>query len=116
MPPIVSLQPDPLVFADTALGNSTSQTLVVENIGASMLEPGTVSIQGTDMGDFSVTTNSCIGAQLEANESCDIEVSFTPTAAGSRQAVLQLESNAPSSPDFVELQGSNDVIFEDGFE
>ncbi len=116
LPPVVSLQPDPLVFMDTPVGNSITETLTVENIGPSNLEPGMVSIQGTDAADFSIAMNNCQGAQLTTNQSCDIEVSFTPTIAGTRAAMLQLESNAPSSPDFIELIGSSDVIFKNGFE
>ncbi len=117
LPPMVSLQPDPLVFMDTPVGNSNIETLTVENIGQnSTLEPGMVSILGTDAADFSIAMNNCMGAQLELNQSCDIEVSFTPSAAGTREAVLQLQSNAPSSPDFIELTGSSDVIFKSGFE
>ncbi len=117
LPPMVSLQPDPLVFMDTPVGNSSTETLTVENIGpSSTLEPGMVSILGADAADFSITTNNCLGAQLELNQSCDIEISFTPSVAGTRAAMIQLESNAPSSPDFVELLGSSDVIFKSGFE
>ncbi len=47
---------------------------------------------------------------------CTIDLSFSPAAAGVRTATLRVDSNAPTGPVFVNLRGSNDVLFSDGFE
>lgn len=70
----------------------------------------------TKAGDFSIEMNACSGAQLGNGQFCGIDIAFAPAAPGIRQATLQLDSNAPSSPDFAALRGSNDVLFADGFE
>ena len=47
---------------------------------------------------------------------CTIDLGFSPAAAGFRTATLRVDSNAPTGPVFVNLRGSNDVLFSDGFE
>ncbi|MGH8271314.1 MAG: beta strand repeat-containing protein, partial [Gammaproteobacteria bacterium] len=43
---------------------------------------------------------------LAPSTSCTIDVAFTPGAAGARTATLQVESNASTSPDGVDLSGT----------
>ena len=114
--PTVSLLPDPLAFGDVAIGDMVFQMLMVENTGGGTLEPGMVSIQGSNAGDFMIATNNCVGVQLANGESCGIDVGFSPGAPGIRRGTLQLDTNAPSSPDFLPLRGSNNLVFADGFE
>lgn len=62
--PDISLSPDPLDFGDVALGMQAIQTLIVENTGAGILEPGAVMITGPNAGDFNIEMNTCAGTQL----------------------------------------------------
>ncbi len=114
--PAVLLMPEPLDFGDVALGMQAVETLIVESAGAGILEPGAVMIAGPNAGDFSIEMNTCAGAQLAGGAFCGIDIAFAPSVPGLRTATLRLDSNAPSSPDFVALRGSNDVVFADGFE
>ncbi|MGD9583573.1 MAG: choice-of-anchor D domain-containing protein, partial [Lysobacterales bacterium] len=93
-----------------------SAMLIVENTGAGTLQPGLVTIGGADAADFSIQSNGCAGAQLANGAFCTIDLGFAPSAAGPRQATLQLQSNAPSSPDTIPLRGNFDNIFSNGFE
>ena len=114
--PIVSLLPQTLDFGEVTAGESAVKILVIENMGNGTLAPGTVSIQGIHAVDFSVQVNNCAGMQLTAGQFCGVDVRFAPSAPGVRKAALRLESNAPTSPDIVDLRGTNDVIFADGFD
>jgi len=114
--PRVALDTNTLEFGDIALGDTAVRTLIVENSGTGTLIPGALSITGAQAGEFSIELNNCASAQLAADVSCSIDIGFTPTAPGVRQATLDLQSNAPSSPAPVQLRGSNDVEFADGFE
>ncbi|MGD9583486.1 MAG: choice-of-anchor D domain-containing protein [Lysobacterales bacterium] len=114
--PALSLMPDPLDFGEVAVGASGSAMLIVENTGAGTLQPGLVTIGGADAADFSIQSNGCAGAQLANGAFCTIDLGFAPSAPGPRQATLQLQSNAPSSPDTIPLRGNFDNIFSNGFE
>ena len=63
-----------------------------------------ISVTGTNAGDFS-QTNNC-PATLAAGSTCTINVSFLPTAAGSRTASVQVTDNATDSPESVALSGT----------
>jgi hypothetical protein len=59
---------------------------------------------GTNPGDFG-QTNNC-GSSVEANGSCTINLTFTPTTFGSRTATLTMTDNASGSPQTVSLTGT----------
>lgn len=99
--PSVSLSPGSLAFAGQALGTSSGgQSVTLTNTGA-----GALSISSmTATGDFA-QTSSC-GNSLAAGASCNINVTFTPTAAGLRTGTLTVNDNAPGSPRSVSLSGA----------
>ena len=114
--PVLGITPAALNFGNVALGVQATEMLILENVGTSMLLPGTPSLGGPQAGEFSITMNTCSGAQLAAGDTCFVDIGFTPVDPGIRQATLRLDSNAPSSPDFVPLRGSNNLVFADDFE
>lgn len=74
-------------FANTAVGASSSRTFDIYNFGNI---PGSVELQpltGANPGDFRVD-NSCVN--VEQNGSCEVKVTFSPTALGTRSATLSL--------------------------
>ncbi len=102
--PIVVPSPTSLTFASAPV-NSTSnaQTITLSNTGNATLNIS--SIQAT--GDFAQTTN-CASA-LGFGSSCQIQVTFTPTAGGARPGSLVLTDDAPDSPQTIVLSGSGFV-------
>ena len=84
-------------FGNAVVGNTiagTTETVtVVLNGGQSLGETVNISnISAT--GDFTVTGGSCVGATgLTANDTCTLNLSFTPTATGSRSGVLNVTCN-----------------------
>jgi len=113
--PGVLLLPDPLEFGDVELGVGSTQTLVIENIGAGQLELSSFGLSGLHPGDFGIVATDC-PLQIGPGQFCGLDIEFIPSQAGVRTALLDLFSNAPSSPDQVTLIGSNNVLFADGFE
>ena len=79
----VTLSPGSHDFGSQAVGNSSAASAFTLTNGTSTALSG-LSISAS--GDFS-QTNNC-GASLAANSSCTINVTFTPTAAGSRPGTL----------------------------
>jgi hypothetical protein len=62
-----------------------------------------IQISGPNASDFS-QTNAC-GSGLAPNATCGINVSFTPSAQGTRTATLYINDNAHGSPQNVSLSG-----------
>jgi hypothetical protein len=102
-----NLAPNSLAFAQQAISASSSpQTVQLTNTGGAALAISSVSISGTNAGDFG-QTNSCTSASpLAAGANCQISVTFKPTGMSSRTASLSVSSNATGSPQIVSLSGS----------
>jgi hypothetical protein len=84
----VSFLPATLAFARTVGGTSiVQQTTTLTNGGSAMLQISNVSITGVNAGDYSVTSNNC-GSSVAAYASCQITVSFGPTAGGAAGCTL----------------------------
>jgi phospholipase C len=100
-PPIVSLSPSSLTFGNQTVGTSSSpQTVTLTNTGGSTLNISSV----TASGDFSDTDN-CVGA-IAAGGSCTMNVTFTPTALGTRTGSITITDDASGSPQSVPLTGT----------
>jgi len=114
--PNLELAPNALEFEDGAPGPIFGpQEITVTSTGAVSLAISAVAITGLHAVDFT-QSNDCLSAELPPGLSCSITVAFSPMAAGLRSATLQIESNAPTSPDLAALRGTSDVVFADGFE
>jgi hypothetical protein len=93
-------------FGDQTVAQpSMVQTLLVTNIGSQTLSIAGASLAGADPGDFAITSDSCAARRLAFEQSCTIQVQFTPSAAGARTATLSLQDNEPV-PASVTLSGN----------
>ncbi|MFD8569817.1 choice-of-anchor D domain-containing protein [Streptomyces sp. NPDC059639] len=93
--------PTSLTFASTAPGStSAAQTVKVTNSGDATASISSVAASG----DF-IQTNTC-GSSLAAGSSCNVSVTFKPTASGTRTGTLTVNSNASNSPLTVALSGT----------
>jgi hypothetical protein len=83
---------------------SPAQTLVVTNSGSATLTVTSV----TATTEFGIAGGSCGTAafNLDAGASCELTVTFTPSATGTRTGTLTLIHNAAGSPAVVTLTGT----------
>jgi hypothetical protein len=96
----VVLAPASLVFPPQALNTTSSgQQVTITNDGNG---PLTITAL-TTTGDFA-QTNTC-GAPVTPGTNCMTQVTFTPTAQGSRTGTLSIADNASGSPQIVMLSG-----------
>jgi FG-GAP-like repeat/Abnormal spindle-like microcephaly-assoc'd, ASPM-SPD-2-Hydin len=103
--PLAGVSPTGLTFAPQPLGTTgSSQTITVTNNGVGSLSISNIAITGANSGDFLQSSN-CLGS-IAVGASCQINVSFTPTANGTRAASLAVTDDAPASPQTVALSGS----------
>ncbi len=104
--PAVSLTPGSVDFGERAVGVAgASQTIRLTNPGSATVNLSGPSLSGANASDFSVSSTSC-GTTLAAGASCAIAVSFTPAAAGSRMAAVNIPNSAAGSPSTVPLSGT----------
>jgi trimeric autotransporter adhesin len=102
----VSLSQSSLTFAARDEGTtSIPQTITLTNTGDTTLVISGITFIGANVADFPIQGNTC-GSSVAAGANCTISISFDPSASGSRSAILQITSNAASSPDTVQLSGT----------
>jgi probable HAF family extracellular repeat protein len=98
--------PKSVSFGSQVLGDSsTTQTITLTNTGNASLTISSVTITGTQSGDFAITQGSGKG-KLAPGATRTLTLPFTPMALGSRGASLSIRSNAPGSPLTIALSGS----------
>jgi hypothetical protein len=103
--PGASLSPASRTFAAQNVGTTSSpQAVTLTNNGTATLSIASM----TASGDFA-QTNNC-GSSLAMNTSCTINVTFTPTAAGTRTGTLSATDNASGSPQTVSLTGTGNPV------
>ncbi len=104
-PPIV-LSPQSLAFSGQVVGStSNAQTISLTNVSGATLTISSLSASG----DFAVATTGTTcspNSQVPAGSSCQINVTFTPTAGGSRSGMLTVTDSDPTSPQAVALAGT----------
>jgi predicted outer membrane repeat protein len=82
------LTPTPLNFGKLTPGQtSATMMLYVENNSNSAITIGTVTLGGTNSGDFAIVTNNC-GSSLTAFNICILTLDFAPTTYGARTATV----------------------------
>jgi len=95
-----TVAPSSLSFSNQAVGStSTARSVVVTNTGANPITVSAVAASG----DFAESDN-CTTAPVST--SCTINVTFTPTAAGTRSGTLTISDNAQGNPHTVGLSGT----------
>jgi hypothetical protein len=103
--PLASLSSTSVTFGNQLVNTaSTASVVVLTNTGAATLTISGTSISGTNSSNFARTT-TC-GTTLAVGASCNISITFTPSATGVRTATLSVSDNAAGSPHTVALSGT----------
>ena len=106
--PAVSLSVSSLTFKNQVISTTSSvSTVTLTNSGNAALSITGISVTGTNSSDFA-QSNTC-GTSVAAAANCTINVTFTPSAAGSRTASVAIADNASGSPQTVSLTGTGVV-------
>jgi len=109
--PVVSLSPTSLSFGNQQVKTTSAvRAVTLTNSGNADLTIQSIGLSGSNSGDFG-QHNTCPSSSstLAAGAHCTISVTFTPTADGSRSAVLTVTDNASGSPQSVALSGTGVV-------
>ena len=102
----VVLTPTSLNFGEQNVGTTSAPKIVtvINNRDASVTIDG-FAFTGTDPTDFGKSSTTC-ASTLAARKSCTVDVTFTPSATGTRTAILEVKDTAVGSPQAVKLSGT----------
>ena len=90
--PQVSLTPDPLTFGALEVGQTSApQSIEVANSGNA--DGLTIDGVSTDNPEFNITANGCEQATLAQEQTCSIELTFSPSIDSERSGHLLVETN-----------------------
>ena len=105
--PIFDISPTSKDYGTVNLGESSAaQTFTISNRGGGTLTINSApSLIGANPGDYSISDGATYPKNLTAGQSYTLNVTFTPTAAGSRSATLRIVDNQKSNND-VPLSGT----------
>ncbi|MFZ4857789.1 MAG: carboxypeptidase regulatory-like domain-containing protein [Desulfuromonadaceae bacterium] len=81
-------------YGTVAVNSTSTKVVSVYNYGTADLIVGLLSITGTE---FHLLNDRCSGKTLPPSSSCTIQVSFTPTVAGSKSETVNIPSNDPET-------------------
>jgi hypothetical protein len=98
--PAMTVSPGSLTFATQAVGTASgAQTITVTNSGMAALTVSQVAMTG----DFTETDN-CVGT-VAVGASCTVQVSFLPTAMGTRTGMVTIYGNVAGGQATAVLSG-----------
>ncbi len=103
--PAVMLSPTSLSFPSTGVGFTSTLPVTVTNTGFGNLNVTGISNSGANPAYFTHTSN-CGGTPIAPGAHCTLQVSFTPTAAGTFSAQLNITDNAAGSPHSFTVSGT----------
>jgi len=94
--PLAIATPDSLNFGTQAQGTTTPNAITVnlDNIGNVPFDASNVSITGANAGDFQLSYQGCQGQIVTPGRSCQVQLTFTPSATGARAATLTFTNGA----------------------
>ena len=107
--PAAALAPSLVGFGSQAIGlASGARSVTLNNTGSAVLNIAGISLSGPQASDFS-QTNTC-GINLAAAGNCTFNITFTPSALGTRIASIVITDNAFSSPQIISLSGAGVAV------
>lgn len=93
--PDIAVSPASVDFGPVTVSGSFVRTVTIANRVDANLIIASVTITGADASEFS-QSNNCL--TLGGYSACPVEVMFTPSSIGQKNAVLTISSNDPDSP------------------
>ena len=95
---------------NSPVSTMTPTTFLIQNLGTvNTLDINSATISGINSSDFSVV--SAFPAYILAIDSISLELNFTPSASGTRTAILTIESNDIDEPNYIiNLYGIGGVL------
>jgi hypothetical protein len=95
--PVASIAPGSFDFGSQEAGTrSLPHSFAIANPGSTRLDLDQVSIGGSELDQFVISSDGCSGASLAPGEKCLVGVRFAPDGVGAKQALLRVSGDAPT--------------------
>jgi len=108
--PVATLSPVSLSLGTVNVGKTSgAKTATLKNTGGGTLTISTLTMGGTDSGDFLRTGTCAANTGLGAGQSCKIVITFAPTASGARTASLAVSASDGTPVPVLTLSGTGKV-------
>ena len=92
-PPPLTISPTSFFFGGVDVGSTSgTEAFTVTNSSSSPVTVSSVTLGGTNPGDFAMTADNCASATLNASSSCTLSANFSPMAQGLRSATIMIVS------------------------
>lgn len=106
--PGAQLSPATLTWSQVINTTSTAQTASLSNTGTAPLAITRIGLSGAASADYTIAAGStcAAGGSIAAGASCSLNLSFRPSATGTRAASLSVVHNAAGSPSTLNLSGT----------
>ncbi len=85
--------PTSINFGSVPVGTTPSQAITLTNVGNQTLQITNVGVSGNNIPQFPLSADTC-PASLAAGVSCEFHISFTPSAAGTFNAAVNVTDNS----------------------
>ncbi|MDA0174670.1 choice-of-anchor D domain-containing protein [Solirubrobacter taibaiensis] len=100
---------DLVAFGAPTVGSATSSALGIINVGAEPLVVGDLSLSGAHAQDFAVSRTRCQGL-LQPGSRCWLDLTFKPSAAGQREALLTYAANTTTGTYTLALRATGTAL------
>ncbi|MGB3429817.1 MAG: choice-of-anchor D domain-containing protein [Burkholderiaceae bacterium] len=105
--PVASLSSSTLAFGNQVLQTSSaSMTATLTNSGTASLVLSSVTLGGTNPGDFTRSGTCATAVTLAPAQTCTVSAVFKPSAIGARSATVTIAHNASPATSVVTLTGT----------
>lgn len=104
--PVVSLSANTLAFTRLPVGQASTQTVTLSNIGSYALNLTGFTLGGANASSFALSGSCLTTAVVPAGGNCYLTVTYAPTVAGALSAVINVNDNAPNTPQIITLSST----------
>jgi ASPM-SPD-2-Hydin domain-containing protein len=105
--PGASVSPGSIGFGNQPVSTSSAiRTITVTNNGSENLVFSQATLTGANPAQFTLSDTCFAASPLQPGDQCTMSVQFFPTSVGSASAVVQVNDNAPGSPQTVNVSGT----------
>jgi len=121
LPQLAIVGPTSIDFGDLDIGDtSPAELIVIENLGDGDLVIDAIELVGQHgpqyLLDWNVAGMCGAGEVLASGAFCGFEVRYAPVIGGVQEARIRIRSNDAGGPHWIDVRGTADVAFHDGFE
>jgi hypothetical protein len=100
--PTIAVAPGAVSFGNQRVATtSAGQTITITNTGTDNLKVSTIALGGANPGDFALVGLPGLPDTIAPNGTATFQATFTPTAAGARNATVTITSDAGNNPSVV---------------